>query len=157
MSDSRMRIWFALFVLAVFCVGLTAGMLIGRRMVGPMLPWGPEPGMFGGRGSGPGAGRGRGPSPERLVERLTTDLQLTPDQRLHIENVLRSRRERLNQLQRDVHDRFEREQEELRAEIRKVLTPEQQQKYDRLIQEAPQRGPGRRDRGLPPPGGPPRP
>ena len=146
MSDSRMRIWFALFVLAVFCVGLTAGMLIGRRMVGPIPP-GPEFGPFGGPGRG-----GRGPGAERLVERLTSDLDLTSEQRVQIEGVLKARRERLNQLQHDVRERFEREQQELRAEIRKVLTPDQQQKYDRLIQEAPQHGPGRRDRGMPPPG-----
>ena len=151
MSDSRMRIWFALFVLAVFCVGLTAGMLIGRRMVSPMAPLGPEFGAFGGPGRG-----GRGPGPERLVERLTADLELTAEQRVQVENVLKSRRDRLNQLQHDVRDRFEREQQELRAEIRKVLTPDQQQKYDRLIREEPQRGPGRRERGMPPPGAPPR-
>ncbi len=149
MSDNRMRIWFALFVLAVFCVGLTAGTLIGRRMVGPIMPPGPAFGAF-----GPGRpGRG-GPGAERLVERLTADLQLTPEQRVQVEGVLKSRRERLNQLQHDVRERFEREQQELRTEIRKVLTPEQQQKYDRLIEEAPQRGPGWRERGMPPPDAP---
>jgi Spy/CpxP family protein refolding chaperone len=71
-----------------------------------------------------------------------------------VEGVLKSRRERLNQMQHDVRERFDREQQELRAEIRKILTPEQQQKYDRLIQEAPQRGPGWRERAMPPPGAP---
>ena len=32
MSDNRTRIWFSLFVLAVFCVGLATGLLIGRRI-----------------------------------------------------------------------------------------------------------------------------
>ena len=35
MFDNRPRIWFSLFVLAVFCVGLASGVLLGRRMVGP--------------------------------------------------------------------------------------------------------------------------
>ena len=35
MPDSRTRVWFALFVLVIFCVGLTSGMVIGRRMVPP--------------------------------------------------------------------------------------------------------------------------
>jgi hypothetical protein len=32
MSDNKIRIWFSLFVLAVFCVGLAGGVLIGRRL-----------------------------------------------------------------------------------------------------------------------------
>ena len=32
MSDSRVRIWFSLFVLVVFCVGLAGGVLVDRAM-----------------------------------------------------------------------------------------------------------------------------
>ena len=74
MSDNRVRVWFALFVLVVFCAGLAGGVLIdravGRRAAafdrgglrGPMDfgPGGPARGA-GGRGpGGPGdAGAGR--------------------------------------------------------------------------------------------------
>ncbi|HEX2453698.1 MAG TPA: hypothetical protein VHI99_08345 [Vicinamibacterales bacterium] len=138
MSDNRVRVWFSLFVLAVFCLGLAAGVVIGRRMVGfPGPPFGPG---FG----GPGRGRG-GPPPERLVERLTSELQLNADQRTQIDAILKARRQKLEDLQHDVHARFEREQQELRDEIRKVLTPDQQQHFDKLMQDEP-RGPGRRGR-----------
>ena len=145
MSDNRIRVWFSLFVLVVFCLGLASGIVIGRRMVGPPAsPFGP--------GFGGGFGRGRGgPPPERLVERLTSELQLNSEQRAQIDAILKSRRQRLDELQRDVRSRFDREQQELRDEIRKVLTPEQQQQFDKLMQDEP-RGPGRRGRPPRPPG-----
>jgi Spy/CpxP family protein refolding chaperone len=129
MSDSRVRIWFALFVLVVFCVGLAGGVLIARwtsidrvalRAMRPPREFGPP---LGGR---PGV-----PPPGMLLERLTSDLELTPDQRSQIEGVLAARRSRLDALQQDVHARFEAEQRSLRDEIRKVLTPEQQEKFDK--------------------------
>lgn len=139
MSDNRMRVWFSLFVLAVFCLGLASGMVIGRRMIGP-------PGQPFGAGFGGPLGRSRGgPPPERLVERLTSELQLNAEQRTQIDAILKARRQRLDDLQHDVHARFEREQQELRDDIRKILTPEQQQQFDKLMQDEP-RGPGRRGR-----------
>ena len=144
MSDNRVRVWFSLFVLAVFCLGLASGLMIGRRMIGPPMP-----------GFGPGFGpmsRRSGPPPERLVEHLTSELQLNTEQRAQIDAILKSRRQKLEDLQHDVHQRFEREQQELRDEIRKVLTPDQQQHFDKLMQDEPL-GPGRRGRPPRPPGG----
>jgi Spy/CpxP family protein refolding chaperone len=137
MSDSRMRIWFSLFVLVVFCVGLAGGVLIGRRM----LP--PPPFDRGFRGPGlrefgPGpvgeAGRG-GPPPGRLLERLTTDLALTADQQSKIQTILTASRTRVEGLQRETFERFETERRGIRDEIRKILTPEQQEKFDKTEME----------------------
>lgn len=137
MSDSRTRIWFSLFVLAVFCVGLAAGMVICRRM-GPPPP-GPGP-MF--LGDNP-PGRGRGPGPGPLIERLDHELQLTPDQKTRVQAIFDERRGRLEAVQRDVLARADQERRELQQEIRKVLTPEQQARFDRWVAEQP-RGRGRR-------------
>jgi hypothetical protein len=139
MSDNRMRIWFATFVLVVFCIGLGAGVMIGTQ-IRPGPPFrreGPFPGP-GGRGPG-------GPPPEVLLERLDSELQLTPDQHGRVKTVLDARRERLDRLQREIRGRFENEQRELRDEIRAVLTPEQQPKFDRWIEQEEARG--RRGRG----------
>jgi hypothetical protein len=64
MADNRARIWFSLFVLAVFCVGGAAGFVIGRHAP----PFGGPPGrVTAARRSGspaffvPGAGRRGGP------------------------------------------------------------------------------------------------
>jgi Spy/CpxP family protein refolding chaperone len=141
MSVSRTRIWFALFVLAIFLVGLGSGLVLGRRM-------GPPP-----RGGGPplvGIGRGGpgGPGPGRLIERLGRELQLTPEQRTQVEAIFEARRPRLEEVQKEMLARADREQQELQAEIRKVLTPEQQQRFERWLADAP-RGRGGRGRGGP--------
>jgi hypothetical protein len=142
LSDNRSRIWFSLFVLAVFCVGLGSGVLLGRRMVGPPgRPFGdvgPPSGL-------PGVGRRGGPPPGVLLDRLNRELSLTADQRARIDVVLKSSRERLDQFQQDTHNRLETEQQGLREQIRKELTPEQQERFDRWIAANPP-GPGRRGR-----------
>jgi hypothetical protein len=149
MSDSRPRIWFSLFVLAVFCVGLASGVLLGRRMVGPPArPFGDfvgPPGLPGGR-------RG-GPPPGILLDRLNRELSLTEDQQARIDVVLKASREHLDRLQQDTHNQLESEQHALRDEIRKQLTPDQQQRFDRWVEENRARGPGRRGRSDRPPGG----
>ena len=140
MSDSRMRIWFSLFVLAVFCVGLAAGVLIGRRM-SPDFP--DRPGRFAAGGPGPDrpGGRGGGPPPELLLQRLTRDLELDATQREQVAAVLEASRERVQQLQRETRGRFDAEQQRLREEIRVLLGPDQQHRFDRW---AGPRGRGRR-------------
>lgn len=138
MVVSRVRLWFALFVLAVFGVGLAGGVLIGRTMNrrafverGFDRP-GRGPMDFGPGGSGPRRG---GPPPRLLVERLTNDLSLSPEQQSKIEQILTASRTRVETLQRDVRERFDAEQRSLRDEIRQVLTPEQQQKFDQREKE----------------------
>ena len=148
MSDNRARIWFSLFVLAVFVVGLAAGVLLGRRVVGP--PGRPF-GNFGGPPGPDSAFRG-GPPPGLLLDRLDRELSLTGDQRTRIGAVLQTSRERLDQLQKDTHNRLETEQRGLRDQIRKELTPDQQSRFDRWIESNRPRGPGRRGRGERPPG-----
>jgi Spy/CpxP family protein refolding chaperone len=146
MSDNRVRIWFSLFVLAVFCVGLAGGVVVGRSIGRRAYFGGPfdrggaggpmdfGPGGPGGPGMG-GPRRGGGPPSRMLVDRLASDLDLTADQRTKVEEVLTARRTSMETLQRDVRGRFEAEQRSLRDEIRKVLTPEQQEKFDKNEKE----------------------
>ena len=140
MSDKRTRIWFSLFVLAIFAVGLASGLILGRRM-------GPPPS----RGGAPIAGMPRGGpgGPVRLIERLERDLLLTPEQRSQVEAIFEARRPRLEDVQQEMMARADREQKELQAEIRAVLTPEQVQRFDRWLAEAPRGRGGRGGRGGP--------
>ena len=138
MSDSRAKIWFALFVLVVFCAGAGAGVFVGRRFDGPERSWRggpPDPG-------GP-QGRGGGPPPEVLLRRLTADLDLDAAQREEVGRVLRASRDRIESLQHDVRQQFDREQQNLRDEIRKVLRPDQQQRFEQTFGRG-MRGRGRR-------------
>lgn len=132
MADNRMRIWFALFVLAVFCLGGAAGILIGVRMGRADAVWRRPIGMdrVGGLRGGPGAG----PPPQVLLERLTRDLDLDASQREQIKTILETSRSRVSVLQRDVRERFDTEQRTLREEIRQVLTPEQRERFERTLQ-----------------------
>ena len=142
MPVSKVRAWFALFVLVVFCVGLAGGILIGRRLPGErpfdLLLRGP-------RDFGPplaGDGRRGGPLRGRLIERLSRDLDLTTEQRTKIDAALAASRSRLDAMQNNVRDNFDAERRAIREEIRNVLTPAQQQKFDQVERDS--RGRGRR-------------
>ena len=139
MSDNRVRVWFALFVLVVFCAGLAGGVLIdrafGRRAAAfergsPRGPMDFGPGGPGGPVGPGGPGGRRGGPPRMLVDRLAGELNLTSEQRTKVEDILTARRARLETVQREVRERFDTEQQALRAELRAVLTPDQQQKFD---------------------------
>lgn len=140
MADNRARVWFSLFVLAIFCIGLGAGVMLGRRMSPPPSQRGGFLIGPGGRGAagGPGPRGGRG-----LIERLDRELQLSADQKTRVQAIFDQRRPHLEAVQREIATRAEQEQRELQAEVRKVLTPEQQQRFDRWLQEQPRgrRGP----------------
>ena len=135
MADSRARVWFALFVLAVFCVGGALGIVIGRRMA-PAPPFGPR--GFDGRGrGGPGIFEpvpGRPPLGPIVLERLTSALNLDADQTARVKQILDERRDRLEQVHREARERFEKEQRELHAAIRAVLRPDQQQTFDHFLE-----------------------
>jgi hypothetical protein len=143
MSDSRARIWFALFVLVVFCAGAASGLVIGRH-IGPPPPGGPFAFLHGRRGGpGPfGAGfRGdRGgppPLPPGMLNRLTDELALDAAQRTQVQKILDDRRSRLEEVHREAREKFDREQKDLHEAIRAVLRPDQQQKFDRFLEHRP--------------------
>jgi hypothetical protein len=144
MSDSRTKIWFALFVLAIFGFGLATGLALGRRM-GTLPPEG-TPAFV----RGP-LGPGVAPR-ERLAERLDRVLGLSDDQREKVESILKARGARLAEVQREVAERTAREQRELQGEIRAILDEQQQDRFDRWLRGAPRGlGGGGRGRGGPPP------
>ena len=153
MSDNRARIWFALFVLVVFCLGGAGGFFLGRQVPrgrffagGPAAPGPPGDGGFGGiagspglrrggpgRGGPPPFGRGLGPPPGELVNRLTTELQLDAGQQTQLRQILDDRRDRLEAVHRDARERFDKEQRDLHAAIRAALRPDQQARFDRFL------------------------
>lgn len=140
MSDNRARVWFALFVLVVFCAGAASGIFIGRRMGPPPSrgafpfftarggpgPMGPMAGRGGGRGGPPGA------LPPDLVERLASELQLDATQKVQVQKILDERRARLEQVHRDAREKFAQEQHALHDAIRAALRPDQQERFDRM-------------------------
>ena len=153
MPDSRARIWFSLFVLAVFCLGGAGGFFVGRHAPpGPFFAGGaPPPGQArpfepGPRRGGPGRtggpplfGRGPGgpPPPAELVNRLASELELDAPQRDQVRKILDDRRDRLEAVHRDAREHFDKEQRDLHAAIRLVLRPEQQARFDKFLDRRP--------------------
>jgi hypothetical protein len=136
MSDSHARVWFALFVLVVFCLGGAGGFIVGRH-VPPFPdsrgfpPYGPPEGR-------PPFGRGRGPDgpvgiPPGEAARLANDLQLDDAQRVQFRKVLDDHRAKFEQVHREARERFDSEQRELHAAIRALLRPDQVQRFDQFI------------------------
>jgi hypothetical protein len=143
-ADSRARIWFALFVLVVFCLGGAGGFILGRyvqqfpRRPGPRSdPRGLEGrGMPRGLPVPPAFGRGpAGPAglPPEVANRLATELNLDEAQRAQFRAVLEDHRRKFEEVHREARDRFDSEQRELHAAIRALLRPDQVQRFDQFI------------------------
>lgn len=136
-ADGRLRVWFALFVLTIFCSGLGAGIFIGQRMTRPTpaaseAP-GPRPGFFFPMPFARNGGRGHA----FMLDRLTETLSLTPEQRGQLEGILKQSRTRAAAAQQDVRARFETEQRTLREEIRAILTPAQRTRFEEWSEQGP--------------------
>jgi hypothetical protein len=147
-SDNRARIWFSLFVLAVFCLGGASGFVAGRHV--PRFPGfdglPPPPADVDGRGyglegrgvrRGPPFGRGPGgapPLPPNLMPVLSSELQLDASQQDQVKKILDERRGRLEQVHREARASFEKEQRELHAAIRALLRSDQQEKFDKFLE-----------------------
>jgi hypothetical protein len=137
MPDNRARIWFSVFVLAVFCLGGGVGLFVGWHVPPPRahgflgLHAGPPPG-------GPGPWDGRGPMPAmpppEMLRRIEDDLQLDATQRQQVEKLMDERRDRLEAIHREARDKFNREARGLHEEIRAILRPDQQLKFDRFLE-----------------------
>ena len=125
MNDKHLRAWFVVFVIAVFLAGAGGG-LIFDRYIALAAQRNPRAGVRPGAGPvfGPGAGI------PMIRHRLATDLGLTADQQAKLETILANRQKRIQEVQGEVRARFESEQREMRDEIQKILTPEQQKKFE---------------------------
>src|SRR5437764_5340212 len=70
---------------------------------------------------------------QRAIARMDRRLKLTPAQREKIEEVMRETRARTEQLRHEFHSRRTSVIRGARDEIRSLLTPEQQDDYDRFF------------------------
>jgi len=70
-----------------------------------------------------------------LLRRMGRDLDLTPEQRQHIEKIIADSQERTKAIWKPISQSMGREIQRVHGEIRDQLTPGQQQKYDVLIKQ----------------------
>ncbi len=68
----------------------------------------------------------------KMLERFSRELQLTPEQKEKVGEVMRAKRGQMDAFRREMKPKFDEMRAASKAEIRKLLTPDQQEKFDRL-------------------------
>ena len=66
----------------------------------------------------------------RLLQRFSSKLKLAPEQRTQVAAILEAKRQKIDALRADIRPKFEEIRTSTAADIRKLLTLEQQQKFD---------------------------
>lgn len=69
---------------------------------------------------------------QRIVEHLDDELKFTPQQRDEVTRILEVRRQRISVINAAVRPQVRHEIEETNAEIEKLLTPEQREKFEQI-------------------------
>jgi len=75
------------------------------------------------------------PPVEKRVEKLTTELNLTPDQQKSVKETLEAKREKMKSISKDDHEAWRKLTKETNDKINAVLTPEQQKKFATMQKE----------------------
>jgi Spy/CpxP family protein refolding chaperone len=86
---------------------------------------------------------------EPFIERMQHELNLTPAQRDQILQIINETRAKVMNLREDFQRQRHEQMQQARARVHALLTPEQQEKFDREFRPPPDRDHGG------PPGGPP--
>jgi Spy/CpxP family protein refolding chaperone len=121
-SPSKTRREAALLVFVVFLLGLLVGS-VGNHLWGERV-WGRQE-----MGTRPSP-----PSRQQVVNDLTRELQLTPDQQKQLGPIIDDTRAQVRALYTPLDAQHEQIRQQGRARIRAILTPEQQPKFDQFMQ-----------------------
>ena len=119
MTDTRTRLWVGLFVLVVFVAGVGAG-IVAAPWLGRELPE---------RGIGRG-GPGRPAMSGRLVDRMSSRLDLSEEQSARLRALFDARRDRFRAVNREMRERLAAEQGSFRTAIADILTPAQMATFE---------------------------
>jgi len=74
----------------------------------------------------------RGFSKQHMVDRLSKKLSLDAEQKSKLQTIFETRRPQMLALRDEIRPKFEALRDSTRAEIRKILNPEQQVKFEEL-------------------------
>ena len=66
----------------------------------------------------------------QMMSQFTSKLKLTPDQQEKVSAILENTRAKISALREEIHPKFEEIRNSSKVEIRKLLTPDQQAKFD---------------------------
>ena len=107
------------YVLLAFCAGLLLGAWIGvyhERTVFHQF-W------------------AHGPDTQKILARLNEKLNLTPQQEQEVQLVLEAKREKILSLHMQMRSQFEELRLSMRADMAKILAPEQEAKFTRMTRK----------------------
>jgi Spy/CpxP family protein refolding chaperone len=121
MEATKARREAAVLVFVVFLLGVLLGG-VGNHL------WGSR--VWGNSGGRPGPP----PSREQVLANFTRELELTPDQEKQLGSILDDSRSKFHALDRSMDPQRMQIRDESRAQMRALLTPDQQTKFDAFLQ-----------------------
>jgi len=74
-----------------------------------------------------------GPSPMWLADRLASELSLSAEQKEEVGEILENRRQRASEAMEQMGPFLKAQLDSMNAEIRALLTPEQQERFDDFV------------------------
>lgn len=69
---------------------------------------------------------------QRMLHRFTSQLKLTPEQKTEVEAFLQEKQKKMEELRAQMRPQYEEARRSTQAKIRRLLTPEQQKKFDQM-------------------------
>ncbi len=76
--------------------------------------------------------KGKGGMKQHMLDRFTKELKLTEDQKVKVSAIFESKHAQMEALRSEIQPKFEALRTATQNEIRPLLTPEQQVKFDQL-------------------------
>lgn len=131
----------AALLVSVFVAGLLGGAagvrLMDRRPWRDRVEHRMPPDRMGARPQSPGGMEGDrdrfGPSPMWLADRLASELSLSDEQKEGVADILEARRQRAAEAMEQMGPFLKAQLDSMNAEIRALLTPEQQERFDEFV------------------------
>ena len=116
-----------------FALGVASAKFGGRLChPGPRHDRGPQFGPPGFDDPGRSMGGARKHGPDKFLKRFASDLSLTDEQQTSVSAIFEKQREKLEALHNEIFPKFDSVREDTRKQIRDVLNPEQQTKFDAI-------------------------
>lgn len=113
---NKSRFWMVVTIVVIFVAGAVSGAFLDRLLFAGHHDQGRRDGA---------------PS----IDQMAKDLGLSPDQKAKVQEIFNQSEARFKELRTNVHQCLTQIREEIKNEIDIVLTPEQRQKFEALIQE----------------------
>jgi Spy/CpxP family protein refolding chaperone len=118
------KFWIAVSFLAVFAAGIVGGVVLERHL----LDQKPKRSHRTSREPSREAGN-------RFFDKMVEELSLTPEQQDQMRDIFKNSEERIKNLRGEMDKRFHELRVQFVEEIKSILTEEQIQKYDAMIEE----------------------